>query len=527
MSFWRRIFGVNNTGAGSRNDGEQITIPGAYAVAPAASVTLDTAMQVSAVFACTKLYAEIIGAMPLKVYEVRDGVWVEKADHPLAKLFRDRVNSWQTRPEFMETLIFNECLQGNSYSYKQYDSRGNVVGLVPLMSEQMQVALEKGEILYQYTDNGKQSLIPSKDIWQTKRFGNGVVGLSVLGYARNSIGIAQGAENTVSRVYSNGAKPSGGLFIDKPLTKDQREAVKQNFIDLESGTQDRLFVFEAGMKYQPISMTPQDIELMQSRRYQIEDIARFFGVPSVLINDTNASTVWGSGVEQIVQGFYKLSLRPYLSRLESSMESWLLSPSERASGNVKVRFDFDEFLQQSQADRVKMYKEAVTGGFMTPNEARRLEGWSDIDGGDEGYMQQQMIPLGMLGKVQQPMQKGALESKSSDQQHHITVNMPAISVQPSNVDIKTGAITIPSNIHLPEQNITITQPDIKQEAPIIHVAAPNVEVLAPDVKVDVAAPNVSVTPEVRVKMPKRKTKTSVKYDAADRITESTTIEEDA
>lgn len=405
MTFWRRIFGVGSTGAGARNDGEQITTPGAYAQAAASSVTLDTAMQVSAVFACTKLYAETIGAMPLKVYEVRDGVWIEKVDHWLAKLFSGRVNAWQTRPEYMETIIFNECLQGNSYSFKQYDSKGNVIGLVPLMSEQMQVALDKGTIKFQYTDNGQQREIPASDVWHTKRFGNGVVGLSVLGYARNSIGIAQGAENSVTRIYSNGAKPSGGLFIDKPLTKDQREAVKQNFIDLESGTQDRLFVFEAGMKYQPISMTPQDIELLQSRRYQLEDIARFFGVPSVLINDSSASTVWGSGVEQIVQGFYKLSLRPYLSRLEASMESWLLSPSERAKGNIKVRFDFDEFLQQSQAERVKMYKEAVTGGFMTPNEARRIEGWQDIEGGNEGYMQQQMIPLGMLGKVQQKKDK--------------------------------------------------------------------------------------------------------------------------
>lgn len=516
MSFWRRIFGVNNTGAGSRNDGEQITIPGAYAVEPSASVTLDTAMQVSAVFACTKLYAEIIGAMPLKVYEVKDGVWKEKPDHPLAKLFRDRVNSWQTRPEFMETLIFNECLQGNSYSYKQYDTRGNIVGLVPLMSEQMQVALENGAIKYQYTDNGKQREIPAKDIWQTKRFGNGVVGLSVLGYARNSVGIAQGAENSVSRIYRNGAKPSGGLFIDKPLTKDQREAVKQNFADLESGTQDRLFVFEAGMKYEQISMTPQDIELMQSRRYQIEDIARFFGVPSVLINDGSASTVWGSGVEQIVQGFYKLSLRPYLSRIEASMESWLLSPAERSSGNIKVRFDFDEFLQQSQADRVKMYKEAVTGGFMTPNEARRLEGWKDIDGGDEGYMQQQMVPLGKLGAVQSQKEH---EQKMAEMQNkaHNTTNI----VVP---EIKIPTINIPAPVinYKPDVKFDVAAPNVTVNN---DVAVPVVNVAAPEVKVE--APVVNVSPQIAVKLPRRKTKTTVKYDAADRITESTQIEEDA
>ena len=268
------------------------------------------------------------------------------------------------------------------------------------------------------------------------------------------------------------------------------------------------------MKYQPISMTPQDIELMQSRRYQIEDIARFFGVPSVLINDTNASTVWGSGVEQIVQGFYKLSLRPYLSRLESSMESWLLSPSERASGNVKVRFDFDEFLQQSQADRVKMYKEAVTGGFMTPNEARRLEGWSDIDGGNEGYMQQQMIPLGMLGKVQQAKEHEQKMAELSNKAHNTTnIVVP---------EIKIPDINIPAPIinYTPDVKFDVAAPNVtvNNEVPVVNVAAPEVKV---------AAPVVNVTPQVSVKLPRRKTKTTVKYDSADRLVESTQIEEDA
>lgn len=514
-TFWRRIFGTTSTGAGARNDGEQITIPGAYSVSPAASVTLDTAMQVSAVWACVKLYCEIIGAMPLRVYTTKNGVWKETLQHPLAQLFNGRLNAWQTRPEFFETIIANECLQGNAYSMIQRNSTGQIIGLVPLMSEQMQVALKDSRLHYQYTDNGNAKEIPTDSIWHTKRFGNGVVGLSVLGYARNTIGVAQAAENSVSRIYENGAKPSGLLKIDKPLTATQRTAIKANYQDLESGTQDRLMVLEAGFSYQPISMTPEDIELLASRRYQVEDIARFFGVPSVLINDTTASTVWGSGVSQIVEGFYKLSLRPYLSRLEASIEQWLLTPAERAAGDIKIRFDFEDFLQQSQASRITMYKEAITGGFMTPNQARKLEGWEPVEGGDRAFMQQQMVPISAITGDQLAM--SVKENKGRGEEMHL--HMPEVRIPDINIPAPV--------IHY--------APEVKFDAPAPQVTVHNemqpqevrVEFTAPEVRVDIAAPNVTVTPEISVRMPSRKTETQVEYDAKDRIKRTTQIEKDA
>lgn len=514
-TFWRRIFGTASTGAGARNDGEQITIPGAYSVSPASSVTLDTAMQVSAVWACVKLYCEIIGAMPLRVYNITNDVWREDTQHPLARLFGGRVNAWQTRPEFFETIVANESLQGNSYSLIQRNQRGEMIGLVPLMSEQMQVALMNGRLHYQYTDNGQTKEIPAESIWHTKRFGNGVVGLSVLGYARNTIGVAQAAENSVSRIYQNGAKPSGVLKVDKPLTPEQRAKARTNYQGLEGGTDDRLLVLEAGFDYKQISMTPEDIELLASRRYQVEDIARFFGVPSVLINDTTASTVWGSGVSQIVEGFYKLSLRPYLSRLEASIEQWLLTPGERASGNIRVRFDFEDFLQQSQAARITMYKDAIMGGFMTPNQARKLEGWEPVEGGDRAFMQQQMVPISAITGEQ--LVVSTREQKSKGEEMHL--HLP---------EVRIPDISIPAPVihYAPEVKFDAPAPQVTVRN---EVATPDVQVnvAAPDVKVDVAAPAVSVTPEIAVRLPARKTETNVEYDGKDRIKRTTQIEKDA
>jgi HK97 family phage portal protein len=220
------------------------------------------------------------------------------------------------------------------------------------------------------------------------------MGLSPLSFARNAIGVGLATENRVSKIMANGAKPSGVLKTGEILKPDQKERVRQNFRDMAEGSNDSLFVLEGGFEYQQISMSPKDIELIASRRFQIEDIARFFGVPSVMINDTAASTTWGSGIEQIVQGFYKLGLRPYLERIEASINFNLIPEADR--GLIFCEFDFNALLRADLSARLKTYKEAVTGGIMTPNEARGLEGWVEQEGGDDLYMQQQQVPLRLL-----------------------------------------------------------------------------------------------------------------------------------
>lgn len=535
-TWWSYLYN-SLTGAGGRPKGLQTSIPLAYSAESASAVTIDSAFQLSAVFACCRLITESIAGMPVYVYDVdENGVKKINTTHPVAKLFASgRINKWQTRGEFMDTMTMQQVMQGNCYALKQYNSQKQIIGLMPFMTQDMQVALsETGEIMYRYQANTSEYKDYSADqVLHVKCMGNGIVGLSPLGYARNSIGIGQAADNAVSRIYSNGAKPSGALMIDKILTDAQRAQLKSKFADLESGTQDRLFILEAGMKYQQISMSPQDIELLATRRFQIEDIARFFGVPSVLINDTYSSTAWGSGIQKITEGFYKLNLRPYLRRYQEAFQVGLLTPAERT--RMCIEFDFQDFLQPDQSERIKTYGEAVSKGIMAPNEARIIEGWGKLPGGDQAFMQQQMVPIGMLGQIQQ--QKADTEQKSAEnggpKPSVVTVNMPEISIKTPDVNFKSGDITIPSTVNLPQTTVNVAPPEIKIEPPVVNVAAPTVNVAAPDVKfaapdvkVDVAAPAVTVTPTIAVKLPKRKTKTSVKYDAQDRISESTQIEED-
>ena len=405
MAFWRTLVGLVS-GAAYRTPGIQTGKPGFYSSTAAVEVSMDTALQLSAVWACVKLISESIASLPINIYKV-DAAGKRTLDklHPLSMLFNGKVNRWQTKQEFFETICYQMVMLGNAYSVIQRNTQKQIIGLVPLMSQQMEVFLQdSGDIKYRYTDGKKATDFTDTSIWHNKLFGNGIVGLSPLGYARNSFAIAQGAEGSVTKIYENGGKPSGVLTIDKILTKAQRDKVKENFNELSEGTQDRMFVLEAGMKFQQVSLSPQDIELLASRRFQIEDIARFFGVPSVLINDTAAATTWGSGIQQIVQGFYKLGLRPYLERLEASMEAWLFTPAERA--NYEIEFDFNALLRQDLADRIKMYKEAVSGAIMTPNQTRKEEGWEPKPGGDDLFMQQQMVPINLLKELDRSKTKG-------------------------------------------------------------------------------------------------------------------------
>lgn len=377
----------------------QLAGPGSYDSPSATPVTVDSSLQLSAVWACTRLISETIAALPINVYKKEDsGRRIPFPEHRLSMLLNGKPNRWQTKQEYFETLNFQLVLQGNNFSAVQRNSGGDIVNLVPLMTPQMQVELEEsGGVRYEYTEDAGLRVYSEKSIWHNKLFGNGIVGLSPLAYARNSIGVGQAAELAVSRVYRNGGKPSGLLMLDKVLTDKQREQLKSNFSDMAEGNNDRLFVLEADMKYEKVSLSPSDIELLESRRFQIEDICRFFGVPSILVNDNHENTAWGTGINQIIQGFYKFGLRPYLERYEASMKANLLNPQERDT--MDIEFDFNALLRPDLAERIKAAKEGVTGGVMTPNEYRISEGWQPLPGGDHLFLQQQMTPVVQLENI--------------------------------------------------------------------------------------------------------------------------------
>lgn len=368
-----------------------------YAEESAAPVTFDTAMQLSAVWACVKLLAETPASLPLNFYRKTDGGRVLDTEHDLAVLFSGKVNRYQNRVEFWESVFLNLLVHGNAYC--QIERRGNqIISLMPLMSSQVETRLlSDGSITYQYeNDTNGVTVFAEKSIWHLKLMGNSIVGLSPLAYQRNTLGIAIAAEKSVSNIYKNGAKPSGILKLDRMLTKAQRDEVREAFATLTTGNNNRLMVLEKGTDFEAISLSPQDIELLSSRKFQISEICRWYGVPSVMVNDNNGTSVWGSGIEQIMQGFYKLTLRPLLEKVEASMLVNLMSLQDR--NNMEIEFDFNALLRSDIKTMFESYKSAVNGSLMTPNEARKELNLQPVDAGDTLFLQGAMVPIDQLGQ---------------------------------------------------------------------------------------------------------------------------------
>jgi HK97 family phage portal protein len=376
----------------SVTEGTQQPTPLTYPAATPVPVSFDTAMQLSAVWACARLITETVASLPVVFSRVSpEGLRAPDNTSDIAQLFAGKVNPYQTRQEFMETFVLNLVMHGNAYAVK-VKSGNHVVSLVPLMSAQIETRLLRdGRIVHYYYHDEGVTAYDADSVWHVKLFGNGIVGLSPLGYARNTMGVALAGENRVSQIFSNGGKPSGVLMIDKVLNKEQRDQIRREFNTLREGNEDRLMVLEAAMKYEQISMTPEDIQLLESRRFQIEDIARFFGVPSVLINDTVSSTTWGSGIHEIVQGFYKLNIRPYLERIESSIIQNLMAPGSRRAAHVE--FDFDALLRADMGARYEGWQKGINAGMITPNEARAAENLPPVEGGDTLLVNGTMIPI--------------------------------------------------------------------------------------------------------------------------------------
>lgn len=396
-TFWSTMWSaLTGYGTSVRNAGVQYPSPTFYETDAALTVTEESAMQVSAVWACTRLISETVASLPINVYQKTPDGRVITQDHWFAKMMARKPNMYQTKVEFWETMMLNLLLHGNAYA-RIGRSVGEIRTLTPLMSSQVETQLlSDGTVVYQYTEDANITVYASESIWHLKLFGNGIVGKSPLAFGRNIFGIAQATEKAVTKIYSNGGKPSGTLTMDRLLTPDQRTAIRENFSTLTTGTDERLLVLENGMKFDQISLSPQDIELLSSRRFQLEEICRWFGVPSVLVNDTSGSTAWGSGIEQLVNGFYKLNLRPYLERIESSISSNLFN--EQEAKQYDAEFDFEGLLRSDLKSRLEAYRTAVAGTIMTPNEVRKLEGLPIIDGADKLLSQVNMAPIQQIGQ---------------------------------------------------------------------------------------------------------------------------------
>ena len=340
-----------------------------------------SAMQMSAVYACVRILAESIASLPLHFYQYNDAGGKEKAvNHPLYWLLHDEPNPEMSSFSFRETLMTHLLLWGNAYAQIIRNGRGEVIALYPLMPDRMTVDRDaRGRIYYEYTRSdsdantlGKKStvILSPEDVFHIPGLGfDGLVGYSPIAMAKQAIGMGLACDEYGAAFYQNGAQP-GGVLEHPNVVKDPKR-VRESWNAIYQGSRNahRIAVLEEGMTYKPISISPEQAQFLETRKFQIDEIARIFRVPPHMIGDLEKSSF--SNIEQQSLEFVKYTLAPWISRWEQAIQRSLLLMSERT--RYFARFNVEGLLRGDYQSRMNGYAVARQNGWMSANDIRELE----------------------------------------------------------------------------------------------------------------------------------------------------------
>ena len=350
------------------------------------------AMQMTAVYACVRILSEAIAGLPLHLYRYTDSGGKEKAaDHPLYFLLHDEPNPEMSSFIFRETLMTHLLLWGNAYAQIIRSGKGEILALYPLMPDRMTVDRgERGQIIYKYTASNDEHpsagngevILSAADVFHIPGLGfDGLVGYSPIAMAKNAIGMSIACEEFGARFFQNGATPGG--IIEHPGKLTDPAAVRNSWNESFGGSVNsgKVAVLEEGMKYTPISIAPNEAQFLETRKFQIDEIARIFRVPPHMVGDLEKSSF--SNIEQQSLEFVKYTLAPWIARWEQSISRLLLSKDEKQVYFAK--FNVDGLLRGDYQSRMNGYATARQNGWMSANDIRELENLDRIPaerGGD-------------------------------------------------------------------------------------------------------------------------------------------------
>ena len=397
------------------------------------AVTERSAMQMTAVYSCVRILAEAVAGVPLHVYKYTDSGGKEKAlDHPLYRLLHDEPNPEMSSFVFRETLMTHLLLWGNAYAQVIRNGKNEVVALYPLMPNKMTVERDSnGQLYYSYyrgsdeaiRDTQNTVILKPSDVLHIPGLGfDGLVGYSPIAMAKNAIGMAIACEEYGAKFFANGAAPSG--VLEHPGTiKDPsrvREAWQSQFGG--SANSGKVAVLEEGMKYTPISISPEQAQFLETRKFQINEIARIFRVPPHMVGDLEKSSF--SNIEQQSLEFVKYTLDPWVIRWEQSLMRSLLSLDEKVQYFVK--FNLEGLLRGDYQSRMNGYAIGRQNGWMSANDIRELENLDRIpveEGGDLYLINGNMLPLKNAGAFANITSEGK-ENEPDEEQEVLEVEEP-------------------------------------------------------------------------------------------------------
>ena len=367
------------------------------------AVTERSAMQMTAVYSCVRILSEAVAGLPLHFYRYTDDGGKEKAiDHPLYSLLHDEPNPEMTSFVFRETLMTHLLLWGNAYAQIIRNGKNEVIALYPLMPNKMDVSRDKsGQLYYTYVTQPEEAhtmkgtvvyLRPSEVLHIPGLGFDGLVGYSPIAMAKNAIGMAVACEEYGAKFFANGAAPGG--VLEHPGTIKDPQRVRESWQSTfgGSGNSNKVAVLEEGMKYTPIGISPEQAQFLETRKFQINEIARIFRVPPHMVGDLEKSSF--SNIEQQSLEFVKYTLDPWIVRWEQSIRRALLSSEEKQKYFVK--FNLEGLLRGDYQSRMNGYAIGRQNGWMSANDIRELENQDRIpaeEGGDLYLVNGNMMPL--------------------------------------------------------------------------------------------------------------------------------------
>ncbi|MCG0995296.1 phage portal protein [Acetobacter indonesiensis] len=365
-------------------------------------VTVDSAIQLDTVWACSRLISDTIAAMPLKLYQRQpDDTSLLAREHPLYRILYVAPNADMTAMEFWSAMVSCLMLWGNAFAQVVRRGDGTVIALNPLRPDRMTVRrdINTGELTYTYSYQGQQLVLTEDQIFHIKGYcTDGMMGISPISAGRQQLGSAMAAEETAARMFANGMLSQ--TYIKSPdWVPDEMLARAKEILNDYSGAVNagKTPLLEGGWTVESIGMNPEDMQLLQTRGFNVETICRWYGVAPVMIGRMEKSTAWGSGLEQMNLWFLTYTLQPWLVRIEQAISRCLLSAAEKAQYFAK--HNVDALLRADSQARAQLEATQVQNGIKTRNEVREKEGLPPLPGGDMLTVQAQMIPLTDVGVI--------------------------------------------------------------------------------------------------------------------------------
>ena len=353
-----------------------------------------TAMQTTAVYACVRILAEAVASLPLHVYEYQDDGGKKLVhDHPLYYLLHDEPNPEMTSFVFRETLMSHLLIWGNAYAQIIRDGAGRVLGLYPLLPDKMEVQRDdKGNIYYVYSRNSDENpmfkeygdiRLKAEDVLHIPGLGfDGLIGYSPIAMAKNAVGMTLACEEYGASFFANGANP-GGVLEHPGVLKDPSK-VRESWNSVYRGVSNahKIAVLEEGMKYQQIGIPPEEAQFLETRKFQINEIARLYRIPPHMVGDLDKSSF--SNIEQQSLEFVKYTLDPWVIRWEQSLQRSLLLPGEK--GKYFIKLNVDGLLRGDYQSRMNGYAVGRQNGWFSANDIREMENMNPIPDEEGGNL---------------------------------------------------------------------------------------------------------------------------------------------